>query len=190
MNWRSLEKYDQIVLSRLVDGDYAGALEALVLGYQHIMVGFCTNMLGDQTQAEETSQEIFCVAFQAMPRYRQAASVRTWLFSIARKQCFKALRTQHRRGRIERERESLIADRIHRDPDLSPEDDPDAAVREIRQALLKLDKSERSLLLMRYDSELKITELAHILGISAASVRRRLARALDQLREAVKDDPR
>lgn len=190
MNWERLEKCDQIVLSHIVDGNYHDALEAMVGGYQHVMVGFCTNMIGDQTQAEETAQEIFCVAFQAMPRYRQAASIRTWLFAIARKQCFKVMRTQRRRGRIERERLSLIAERSHRDPALAPEEDPEIAVRELRQALQRLDKAERSLLLMRYDSELQISELAHILGISVASVRRRLARALDHLREVLTDDPR
>jgi RNA polymerase sigma-70 factor (ECF subfamily) len=190
MNWESLESCNQIVLSHIADGNYRDALEAMVLGYQNAMVGFCTNMLGDQIQAEETAQEIFCVAFQAMPRYRQTASVRTWLFSIARKQCFKFMRTQRQRGRIERERQTLIAEGSHRDPSLSPEDDPEAEVREVRQALQQLDKAERSLLLMRYDSGLQITDLAHILGISVSTVRRRLARALDHLREVVNDDPR
>lgn len=190
MNWESKERDEQIILSHIADRNYRDALEVLVSVYQNAMIGFCTNMLGDLTQAEETAQEIFCVAYQALPRYRQTASVRTWLFSIARKQCFRVLRKRRQRSRIERERQSLIAERSHRTPSLSPEDDPETEIRVIHRGLEQLNKAERSLLLMRYDSGLLITDLSHILGISVASVRRRLARALDHLREVVSNDPR
>lgn len=190
MNWENLRSCDQSARQHIDDGNYRDALEVLVLGYQKIIIGFCTNMLGDQTQAEEVAQEVFLATFQAMPRYRQDASVRTWLFAIARKCCYKFIRSRRQRGRIQRQRQALIAERSHRDPPLSPENDPEIPLQEIRQALQKLNKSDRSLLLMRYDSGLQITDLAHILGISVASVRRHLAQALDHLREVVNDDIR
>jgi DNA-directed RNA polymerase specialized sigma24 family protein len=40
-----------------------------------------------------------------------------------------------------------------------------------------LDRLQRALLLMRYDTGLTLAEIAHILGVSEAGVRRRLARA-------------
>ena len=40
---------------------------------------------------------------------------------------------------------------------------------------------------MRYDTGLLLADVAHILGISEASVRRRLARALQHLREVMND---
>jgi DNA-directed RNA polymerase specialized sigma24 family protein len=43
---------------------------------------------------------------------------------------------------------------------------------------------------MRYDTGLTLSEMAHILGVSEAGVRRRLARALQDLRrEVVEHDP-
>ncbi len=188
MNWESLRAYDETVRHEMAGGNYRNALEALVCGYQHILIGFCANMLGDQEPAEELAQDVFLAAFRAMSGYRGEASVRTWLFAIARKQCYKALRKRRQRGRIEREKQEIIAEQVHRTPTGSPEENLETEFWRIRQGLNRLDKGERSLLLMRYDTGIQITELGHILGISVASVRRRLARALDHLREVINDD--
>lgn len=190
MNWEHLRCCDQSVRQNIADGNYRDALEVLVSGYQMTIIGFCTNMLGDQTLAEEVAQDVFLATFIAMPRYREAASIRTWLFAIARKCCYKFIRSRRQRSRIQQQRQALIAERSHRDPPLPPEQNPEIPLQQIRQALQKLSKADRSLLLMRYDSGLQIADLAHIFGISVASVRRRLAKALDHLREIVNDDIR
>ena len=47
-------------------------------------------MLGDAAHGEEVAQEVFLGAYAAMLRFRQEASLRTWLLAIARKQCLRA----------------------------------------------------------------------------------------------------
>jgi RNA polymerase sigma-70 factor (ECF subfamily) len=83
---------DALVQRLLAEGAYRQALEALVRAYQHLMVRYCTTMLGDVTQGEEVAQEVFLSAYTAMPRFRQEATIRTWLFAIGRKHCLKVLR--------------------------------------------------------------------------------------------------
>ena len=41
---------------------------------------------------------------------------------------------------------------------------------------------------MHYDTGLPVADIAHILGIAPVSVRRRLARALQRLREVIHHD--
>jgi hypothetical protein len=53
MDWAQRQTYDEAVYRNLAASDYRGALEALVRGYQHAMVGFCTNMLDDASLGEE-----------------------------------------------------------------------------------------------------------------------------------------
>lgn len=188
MDWESLRVYDETFHRNLVADDFQGALEALVRGYQHAMVGFCTNMLGDAHLGQEVAQEVFLAAYQAMPSFRGQASVRTWLFAIARKQCLKVLRNRGRRSHLEHDQQYAIAAMAHRDPPTPPGEDPEARVRRVQQSLQQLEKTERSLLMMRYDTGLQIADMAHILGISVSSVRRRLADALQRLREVMHDD--
>ena len=65
---------DDQVRRLMAQGDYRAALEALVRGYQHLIVRHCTAMLGDAAHGEEVAQEVFLGAYAAMPRFRQEAS--------------------------------------------------------------------------------------------------------------------
>ena len=183
MNWETLRQHDELIQHDIAMGDNRAALDLLVRSYQHIVVGFCTNLLGDVDQAEETAQEVFVAVFISMPRFRRQASIRTWLFAIARKQCLKTLRNRRRRSRLDTKRRHDIATTAHRHAPLSPEVAPEAHLEEVKRCLANLGSADRSLLVMRYDTGLPIVDMAHILGISIASVRRRLARALQRLRE-------
>jgi RNA polymerase sigma-70 factor (ECF subfamily) len=188
MDRDSLRGYDESIHQALADDDFRGALESLVRGYQHVMVGFCTNMLGDADWGAEVAQEVFLAAYRALPGFRGQASVRTWLFAIARKQCLKVLRNRRRRSHLEHDQQDTIATLAHRDPPALPGEDPETRVLQVQQRLQQLDNMERAILMMRYDAELPIVDMAHVLGISVSSVRRRLAAALQRLREVMHDD--
>jgi RNA polymerase sigma-70 factor (ECF subfamily) len=185
MDWERQKTHDEMVERNIAAGDFRAALEALVRGYQHVVVGFCVNMLGDTTRAEEVAQEVFLAAYIAMPRFRRHASVRTWLFAIARKRCLQTLRNRRRRNFLESDRQDVIAEAVHRQPSPPPGETLEAQIQLVKQHLSHLSAMERALLMMRYDAELSVADIAHILGISVASVRRRLARALQRLREVM-----
>ena len=185
MNWERLRRCDEIVQSAIADGEYRQALEALLEGYQDAVVGFCHNMLTDAAQAEEVAQDVFIAAYKALPRFQYKASVRTWLFAIARKQCLQAIRNSGRRRRIAREKASFIAQSAHRDPPASLEEDPEGLMQLVKIGLTKLQETEKAVLTMRYDTGLSVADMAPILGVSIATVRRRLAEALTHLREVI-----
>ena len=187
MDWKAQQACDDDVQRALACGAFPEALETLVHGYQRAIVGFCVNMVGDAHHGEDIAQDVFLAAHKALPRFRRQASVRTWLFAIARRQCLKALRNSRRRRRLERERQEAIALAAHRNVPETPQDDPELQLRLVRQGFARLGKHERALLLMRYDTGLLLADMAHILGISEAGVRRRLARALQNLREVMSD---
>jgi RNA polymerase sigma factor (sigma-70 family) len=82
----------------------------------------------------------------------------------------------------------VIAATAHRGPPPPPGEDPELQLQHLKHSLSTLNKAERALLIMRYDTGLPFIDIAHILGISVASVRRRLARALQHLREVMPHD--
>ncbi len=185
MNWERLRSHDEAILNDIADANYRRALGTLVRGYQHAIIGFCHNMLGHDAQAEETAQDIFLDAYRAMPRFRQQASVRTWLFAIARKKCLQTRRNRDRRGRIRQDKQHIIAQGAHREPPTAVDEEPEAELQLIRRGLGHLPEDEREWLTMRYDTGLSVADIAQIRGISMATVRRRLARALEALREVI-----
>jgi RNA polymerase sigma-70 factor (ECF subfamily) len=189
MDWSTYTVGDALVQRLMAQGAYRQALEALVQTYQHLMVRHCTAMLGDRTHGEEVAQEVFLSAYTAMPRFRQDAALRTWLFAIARKQCLKALRDRRRRQRLEEVKHGEILRGAHRAPPAAPGEDPDALLHHIRQSLKALGRDERALLVLRYDTGLALAEIANIWGCSEATIRRQLSRALQHLREVMDEAP-
>jgi|SRR5882724_4261952 RNA polymerase sigma-70 factor (ECF subfamily) len=183
--WDAYQAADDRVQRLTTQGAYREALEGLVQSYQHLLVRYCTAMLGHAAHGAEVAQEVFLAAYIAMPRFRQEASLRTWLFAIARKQCLKALRDRRRRRHLEEAKQQEIRMSVHRAPPVPLGEDPDALLQRVRQGLDRLGPEERTMLLLRYETGLSLVEMAHILGRSEASVRRQLARALQQLREVL-----
>src|SRR4051795_10734775 len=76
---------DAQLMERL-SGDATGeALRALYRTYAGELLGFALNALGERGAAEEIVQEVFTRAWRHAERYDPArASVRTWLYQIAR----------------------------------------------------------------------------------------------------------
>ncbi len=188
MDKQRLGAHDEMIHRNIAAGNFRDALVTMVRAYQHVMVGFCVNMLGDDSQAEDLAQEVFLAAFNGMPRFRKEASVRTWLIAIARNQCLKNLKKRGRRRLLKNQKQDEIAENVHPVSPSLYEEEQDEQVQLVRQGLKHLSGSERALLIMRYDTGLPIAEVAHIIGISVSSVRRRLARALRHLKEIVENE--
>ncbi|PON14232.1 hypothetical protein C2W62_30180 [Candidatus Entotheonella serta] len=162
-------------------------IKFLVHAFQHEVVGYCVNMLGDKPHGEEVAQNVFLAAYTAMARFRGDASVRTWLFAIARRQCWKAMKQATRQASWPPpEPEPLQT---------SPEHDllafEEEAVWQQRQerltlGLKRLKKRERDVLMMYYYTRMTYAEIAIKLWVSETTARRRVQQARERLEEIVK----
>src|SRR5919206_2356629 len=76
---------DAQLIERLSTDDSGESLRALYRSYSGELFGFAVNALGERGAAEELVQEVFTRAWRHADRYDPArASVRTWLYQIAR----------------------------------------------------------------------------------------------------------
>ena len=123
--------------------------------------------------ADELAAETFTVAFRSWDRLDPARPVRPWLYGIAGN-----LVRHHWR----KERRMLRAyARTEVDP-VSTEDEPAEDTRELAAALAELRPDEREILLLHAWAELTDTEIAAALGIPAGTVKSRLSRTREKLR--------
>jgi RNA polymerase sigma-70 factor (ECF subfamily) len=130
--------------------------------------------------ADELAAETFAVAFRNWDRLDPERPVRPWLYGIAAN-----LMRHHWR----KERRMLRAyarngvDPVFADEDAAVERaDADARHRELATALAGLRRDEREILLLRAWVELTDSEIADALGLPIGTVKSRLSRARDQLR--------
>jgi RNA polymerase sigma-70 factor, ECF subfamily len=172
-------------LVRAAQAGDASALQALLERYEPQIYRFGMKMCGDPEDARDVLQETLFAAARAIPSFRGASSVTTWLYAIARSFCIK----KRRRGALAPDLVSLDADgsagRTVADGAADPEQS--LARREIADALAAaiaaLDPEHREVLLLRDVEGLRAADVAAVTGLSVAAVKSRLHRARVAVRE-------
>jgi RNA polymerase sigma-70 factor, ECF subfamily len=152
------------------------AFTELFLRYREMMYAFFRRRVSeaDAAQAEELAQETFLVVLRAIERYEPRATFRAYLFGIA----FKVLAAHWRKARRDGNRSADVNEAGV--PAMAA--DPEAALC-VREAIGRLDASEREVLMLREFEELSYEEIAGVLRVPVNTVRSRLFRARMALKE-------
>ena len=181
MEGRPLNEQDLIENAK--SGDVA-AFEALVQTHRQIALRVAFLVVGDQTEAEDVTQEAFVKAYHAMSRFRGDAPFRPWLLRIVRNE---ALNQRRRRGRQERLTLRLANDPVSGGAAPSPETTVITGVerRTILDAVNGLPDRYREVVTHRYLLGLSEAETAATLRIPVGTVKSRTARALGRLENSL-----
>lgn len=176
------------LIQRAQKGDNL-ALTELVEEHQQTIYNVALRMCGNADDAEETLQETFLKAIQALPRFEGRSRLSTWLYRIASNQCL-----------MRRRRDAKAPVHFFMDEDDDPaESQPkyfidwsynpddlllDAELQQVMEAAIKeLPPKLRIVFIWRELEGLSTAETAKVLDISESAVKVRLHRARLQLRE-------
>ena len=170
---------------------FLAALDGLVRQYQPEIIGFCVEMLqGTGIQGEDIAQEVFVAAYTTMPHFEARASLRTWLYRIARNRCAHVLRDETRHLQSLATHHEPVMHGAHRAAELSPEQQlqHQEELAQVHASLTQLREADRTMLILTYMRELTTEQIAEILMIAPQQVRLRRSRALQRLRMVVNHD--
>jgi RNA polymerase sigma-70 factor (ECF subfamily) len=156
------------------------AFTELFLRYRELIYAFFRRRMNDPARPEELAQETFLAVLRGAQRYEPRATFRTYLFAIA----FKILANDRRKaGR----NSNGTAPRTEvADP---PAPGNSEAGLWVREAIGKLDSTDRDVLLLREYEELSYEEIAGVLRVPVNTVRSRLFRARIALKEILVSVP-
>ena len=167
------------------------AFNALVARFQDRVYNLIRRLLGNPEEARDVTQEVFVSVFEKVDSYRGDASIATWIYRIA---------TNHAKNRIkylsrrkDRQRESLESLAVPPTSSrLSAEvPRPDQALlrervsRLVDAALGELDEEQRIVLVLRDVEGQSYEDIAEITGIQLGTVKSRLHRGRQRLKEAL-----
>jgi RNA polymerase sigma-70 factor (ECF subfamily) len=161
-------------------GDEA-AFTRIVAAHHADMLKVARTICGDLAMAEEATQSAWSLAWRRLPSLREPGRLRAWLVSIAANQARDALRQRRRRPVVELPVADADSDAGAGDPARRPGDI------DLRNAMARLNPTDRSLVALRYIAGFDSFELGKALGTSASGTRARLARILDRLRTELGD---
>jgi RNA polymerase sigma-70 factor (ECF subfamily) len=166
------------LLERARKGD-RDAFVALIRRHDQGLRALAYRLLGDRDRMDDALQEAYFRAFRALPRFRGAADVGTWLYRITYNACL------DERGRARRAPELSLDDAAERD-DGRPELSVSLSGRnDLAEALDALAPADRAAVLLVDAQGFDYASAGRVLGVPAGTIASRLNRARRALRRAL-----
>ncbi len=189
--------FDRLLVDRFKQGDQS-AFDEMVSRYWDRIYAMVHQLLRNQQDAEEVTQDAFIRAHRGLVNFRGESAFSTWLYQIA---------TNLARNRYwywwRRKRDKTVSfDQPVSDDNSTPlsevfaaemETPEDATITQelvdrIASGMEKLNAKHREILILRNVKNLSYEEIAVILAISVGTVKSRIARARESLRDTLGED--
>ena len=170
------------LILRCQQGDEA-AFEDLIRLHEKKVYTLCRRMCRSEDDALEAAQDAFLAVWRGIGSFRADAAFSTWLYRLATNACLDLLRREKRRGDLASlDDEEAPAEPA--DPAPLPEEALERAEtqRMVREALLALPDDYREILLLRETEQLSYTEIAEVTGLELGTVKSRINRARQALK--------
>jgi RNA polymerase sigma-70 factor (ECF subfamily) len=169
-------------------GSLAEATTAALRTYGVELLGFLRALAGDHDLAAEAFAELGEDVWKGLPRFRWEASLRSWLYALARNALAQLRRDPRRRA--ERNLPLSIAPEVAEVARTATQEIQRTEVKdEFRILREQLDPEEHEILLLRLDRGMAWKDIARIVGgdgeveTRAAALRKRFERAKQRLKK-------
>lgn len=194
--WRSevnlvTDLSDERLVERAKKGD-ADAFEVLVSRYERKVYNLAYRLTGHHEDASDLAQDAFVRVYTRLADFRGDSSFATWLYRIVTNACKDELRRRRRQTVTSLDQPMENDDgEMTRQVEDAHTDTPEQAVerqevqRAVQLAINSLDEHFRMVLVMRDIQELSYNEIADVLGENLGTVKSRLNRARNALKEAL-----
>ena len=188
---------DRILVDRFKNGDQA-AFDEMVQRYWSRIYSMVHQLLRNQQDAEEVTQDAFIRAHKGLVNFRGDSAFSTWLYQISTNLARNRYWYWWRRKRdksvsfdapLGDESDSTLADLIPAEVE-SPDDITvnQELIDKISESMENLGAKHREILILRTVKNLSYEEISAILGISIGTVKSRIARARETLRAELGED--
>lgn len=172
------------------------AYDALVIRHQGRIYAMIRNMVKNDADAWDLSQEVFVKAWRALPRFEARARFSTWLFRIAHNVVYDWVRKRKIESAGELNEEIFDRNSIDPSAKTAPSfvESPDVALSnselraKIEKALGKLSEEHREAVVLKDVQGLSYKEIAEVMDCTLGTVMSRLYYARQKLQTLLKDE--
>ena len=180
---------DRELVAIAVSG-FDGSFEELVRRYQRPISAYVYRMVGNYESALDLTQEIFIKVYNSLNRYRAEFKFSTWIYKIAHNAA-----VDHLRRSATREQSLVVGpegdsfDLPLESSRLSPEQESEQKERrtEIEAVVRALPANYRELIILRHSQDLSYEEIVEVTGLPLGTVKNRLFRAREMMRQQFVD---
>ena len=195
LSWQALGTCEEATLAecqaKFVSDLQAGnerAFELLVAQYERPIVRFLYRYLGNSEEAKELCQDVFLKIFRGIPHFQNNCSLKTWIYRITLNTVLNEKRRWYQRLKDRfTGLESVAKTRWDSIPDPEMSLTMSERCRSVSLALRNMRSDHRAILILRDLEGLSYQEIAAALGLAMGTVKSRLARARQEMKDALQD---
>jgi RNA polymerase sigma-70 factor (ECF subfamily) len=164
------------------------AFEVLVTEFERPIVRFLFRYLGNLEEAKEVCQDVFIKVFRGLPHFQNHCSLKTWIYRITLNTVLNEKRRWYQRLKDRfMGLEGIAQTKFDSLPDPEMSLTISERCRSVNRALRNLRPDHRAILVLRDLEGLSYQEISAALGLNLGTVKSRLARARQEMKDAVKD---
>lgn len=184
------EYADGILAQQALSGDQQ-SFEMLVNRYSTSLFSFIYHYLEDYDKACDILQQVFLQLYLSLANLHTSEPLKPWLFQVARNRCLDDIRQRNRRrnvyfSELESPNEEGEVPLLFSIPDagLQPEElaENHDLQRRLRLAIQALPPKFRSVVYLRYTTQLSFSEIGQVLNMPTATAKTYFQRAKPLLR--------
>jgi RNA polymerase sigma-70 factor, ECF subfamily len=166
------------------------ALSSLVSRYQNRLYRFLLRLVHDRSEAEDLFQQTWIHVAEKIRRFDPNRNFDSWLFTVARNLAIDHLR-RIRPSSLDQpvsddESQGTALDRlVAKEPAALDRVLENERASRLGTALDELPLVYREVMTLRFEEEMKIEEIAQVLSVPLSTVKSRLRRSLEQMRNTL-----
>jgi RNA polymerase sigma-70 factor, ECF subfamily len=181
---------DDVRLAEALRAGAGEAFEELVNRFQQPVYALAVRLLDDTSEASDVVQEVFLKVFRNIGSFRGQSTLKTWIYRITVNEAHNARRWffRHRRREVELDTEpedtrnwkETVADKGRSPYEEVLDREQHVA---LEAALERINPIFREAVVLRDITDMSYEEIAGILGVSLGTVKSRILRGREALRE-------
>ena len=155
-----------------------------MLAHQQAVFRLCYLLLGDPDEAEDVAQESFLRAWRGLKGFDSTRPLRPWLLSIA-------ANLSRNRYRSAGRYIAALTRAFRNEPaalNIEEKSTQNMDASQLWKAVQNLNVSDQQIVYLRFFLELSVTETAEVLQVAEGTVKSRLSRALEKLRDIIQHE--
>jgi RNA polymerase sigma-70 factor (ECF subfamily) len=170
------------VVSRVLRGDQQAYAE-LVNRYRDYVFTLALRFCRNREDAEEVAQDIFVKVYRSLADFKGSSKFSTWLYTITyntsvtflrkKKMELRSIDEEHTFIQLENQESSFSANLIEQK----------SRVNHVNQAITQLSEGDAQIITLFYKMEQSLEEIGRIMGMEPNTVKVRLHRARQRLKE-------
>jgi RNA polymerase sigma-70 factor, ECF subfamily len=183
MGGREQSALEESIIEDLIAHEREKLIEQLMDQYGQSLLHLTYSYVGKREIAEDLTQEIFVKCYQKLDQYQKKSSLKSWIWRIAINHCKDYLRSWHYNHIV------VSEEQVRHTPSQEKRVENQVIQRyedeELVRAVMGLPDTYREVIYLYFFEELAIKEISHLISVNQNTIKTRLKRAKEILKESL-----